>query len=45
MLTYEKQNKKAMDVLSELCKNPKSFTMRVPSDEEKDTDLIIAKVL
>ena len=39
------QIEKAQDVLSALCKNPSSFTMRVPADEEKDTDLIIAKAL
>ena len=39
------QIEKAQDALSALCKNPSSFTMRVPADEDKDTDLIIAKAL
>jgi hypothetical protein len=39
------QIEKAQDALSALCKNPSSFSMRVPADEEKDTDLIIAKAL
>jgi hypothetical protein len=36
---------KAQDTLSELCKNPSSFTMRIPADPERDTDLIIASAL
>ena len=39
------QIEKAQDTLSALCKNPSLFTMRVPADEDRDTDLIIAKAL
>ena len=39
------QIEKAQDALSALCKNPSSFIMRVPADEDKDIDLIIAKAL
>lgn len=42
---FRKQNENAKNTLSELCKNPQSFTMHIPADEERDTDLIIAKAL
>lgn len=45
MSIVAEQIEKAQDTLSALCKNPSSFTMRVPADEERDTDLIIAKAL
>ena len=45
MSIVAEQIEKAQDTLSALCKNPSSFIMRVPADEERDTDLIIAKAL
>ena len=45
MSEVEIQIEKAQETLSMLCKNPSSFTMRVPADEDRDTDLIIAKAL
>lgn len=45
MKKITQQIEKAQNALSELCKNPNSFTMRIPANEEKDTDLIIAKAL
>ena len=45
MSKVKDQIDKAQLTLSELCKNPNSFVMRVPADEDKDTDLIIAKAL
>lgn len=45
MPTFKEQNEKAKDTLRKLCHNPSSFTMKVPADEENDTDLILAKAL
>jgi len=45
MNTFKEQNEKAHQTLSELCKDPSKFSMRVPPDEERDTDLIISKAL
>lgn len=45
MKTLKEVNQKAHDELSRLCKNPKSFTMRVPADRERDSDLIISDAL